>query len=170
MAESTNPTSTNGWLSSPVLKKLWSLAAIGKPRLIAILLLVALMALRVWDPGPLETVRLKTFDFYQQLKPRPIPADSKVVIVDLDEKSLKEVGQWPWPRTTIAKLVRNTMQMGAAVIAFDIVFAEPDRLNLANIAETAVGLDKETREKLRKPRSNDAVLASIIKRSRATTI
>jgi adenylate cyclase len=137
-------------------------------RILGIVLLVGLVFVKHWDPYPVEFLRLKVFDYYQQTKPREVPPPAKkpVTIIDIDEQSLTEIGQWPWPRTTIAKLVRNTMQMGAAVIAFDIVFAEPDRLNLANIAETAVGLDKETREKLRKTRSNDAVLASIIKRSR----
>jgi adenylate cyclase len=137
-------------------------------RILGIILLVGLVFVKHWDPYPVEFLRLKVFDYYQQTKPRELPPAAKkpVTIIDIDEQSLTEIGQWPWPRTTIAKLVRNTMQMGAAVIAFDIVFAEPDRLNLANIAETAVGLDKATREKLRKTRSNDAVLASIIKRSR----
>ena len=167
MAESTNPTSTNGWLSSPVLKKLWSLAAIGKPRLIAILLLVALMALRVWDPGPLETVRLKTFDFYQQLKPRPIPADSKVVIVDLDEKSLKEVGQWPWPRSTIRDLTLKLFQLGVRVVGFDIMFPEADRMSGSLVAKSLPGLDPQLKRQLSAMTSNDQLLGSIIKQASA---
>ncbi len=50
-----------------------------------------------------------------------------VVIVDIDEKSLKQLGQWPWPRDTVAKLVSNLQAGGAKVIGLDIVFAEPDR-------------------------------------------
>jgi adenylate cyclase len=50
-----------------------------------------------------------------------------VVVVDLDEKSLKRMGQWPWPRDVVAQLVRNIQAAGATVIGFDIVFAEEDR-------------------------------------------
>ena len=52
---------------------------------------------------------------------------NSVVIVDIDEKSLKELGQWPWPRDTVAQLVKNLQAHNAKVIGFDIVFAEPDR-------------------------------------------
>ncbi|MDH3360549.1 MAG: CHASE2 domain-containing protein, partial [Desulfobulbaceae bacterium] len=50
-----------------------------------------------------------------------------VVIIDINEKSLKELGQWPWPRNDVAKLVSNLQAGGAKVVGFDIVFAEPDR-------------------------------------------
>ena len=72
-----------------------------------VVLLVALVALRVWDPPPIEEMRLRSFDFYQVLKPR----DAKlrpVVIVDIDEASLQGIGQWPWPRTLVADLVTQT--------------------------------------------------------------
>ena len=57
----------------------------------------------------------------------PEPAGGRVVIVDLDERSLREVGQWPWPRDTVAALLANVGAGGAAAIGLDIVFAEPDR-------------------------------------------
>ncbi|MEL0083490.1 MAG: adenylate/guanylate cyclase domain-containing protein, partial [Gammaproteobacteria bacterium] len=53
-------------------------------------------------------------------------ADSRVVILDIDEKSLAEEGRFPWPRQKMARLVENLGDAGAAVIAFDIVFAEPE--------------------------------------------
>ncbi|MDA8164002.1 MAG: adenylate/guanylate cyclase domain-containing protein [Desulfobacteraceae bacterium] len=57
----------------------------------------------------------------------PEATTGQVVIVDLDEKSLKKVGQWPWPRNVVARLVRNIQAAGAKVVGFDIVFAEEDR-------------------------------------------
>jgi len=74
--------------------------------LVGLVILVSLWGLRQWNPAPLETLQLKTFDFYQNLRPRenkktPIP----VAIIDLDEKSLAKFGQWPWPRTLLAELV-----------------------------------------------------------------
>ena len=143
-------------------------AAFSFERLIGYALLAGFLFLRWVDPYPIEFVRLKTFDWYQQLKPReiPAPAGKPVTIIDLDEDSLAEIGQWPWPRTIIAKLIGNLMQMGAGLVAFDVVFAEPDRMNPNNIPNIVSGLDEETAAKLRALPSNDEVLAEMVKRSR----
>jgi len=59
---------------------------------------------------------------------RPQTVDERVVIVDIDDKSLKEVGRWPWPREEVAKLTRNLFeQYGVAAVGFDVVFSEPDQ-------------------------------------------
>jgi adenylate cyclase len=140
----------------------------GFDRLIALALLGVLLVLRASDPYPLQLLRVKTFDFYQKTKPRiiPPPEQKLVTIVDLDEKSLAEIGQWPWPRTIIAQMVQNLMQMGAVLVAFDIVFAEPDRMSPGSVAGVLPGLDAETRAKLEGLPSNDQVFAEVIKRSR----
>ncbi len=142
--------------------------AFSTDRLVGLGLLAAFLALYVYDPYPVQFMRLKTFDFYQQLKPREIPPPEKkpVTIIDLDEDSLAEIGQWPWPRNVLARLVQNLMQMGAVLVAFDIVFAEPDRMNPSDIAESLAGLDEETKEKLRKLPGNDAMFAEVIRKSR----
>ena len=143
-------------------------SAFSLERMIGIALLAGFIALRILDPYPIEFLRLKTFDWYQQLKPREIPPlqGKPVTIIDLDEESLEEIGQWPWPRTTIAKMTTNLMQMGAALVAFDIVFAEPDRMNPNKIPDTVVGLDEATVAKLRALPSNDQVFADVVKKSR----
>ena len=76
----------------------------GLARSLALVLLLLLAVLRVVDPSPLHGLRVRTFDFFQTLHPREAK-QRPVVIVDIDEKSLKSVGQWPWPRTRIADLV-----------------------------------------------------------------
>ena len=53
--------------------------SIGKARWIALGLLTAFLFVRVWDPGPLQTVRVKTFDFFQQLQPREIMQDLSLI-------------------------------------------------------------------------------------------
>ncbi|MDH3474020.1 MAG: adenylate/guanylate cyclase domain-containing protein, partial [Rhodospirillales bacterium] len=104
--------------------------------------LLGAVALRAANPGSLELVNLKVFDLYQQLTPRvyqptlpgsgfPMP----VKVVDLDDESLRRHGQWPWPRTLIAELIRQLQEAGAAAIAFDIVFAEPDRTSPGRVIE-----------------------------------
>lgn len=55
------------------------------------------------------------------------PTRDAVVIVDIDEKSLQSLGQWPWPRDVVARLVEQIDKAGAKVVGFDVVFAEPDR-------------------------------------------
>jgi adenylate cyclase len=74
-----------------------------------------------------ELSSLAAFDVYQRISPREASPETPVVIVDIDEHSLKQVGQWPWPRTILAKLVDKLHQAGTAVIAFDVLFSEPDR-------------------------------------------
>ena len=56
----------------------------------------------------------------------PKTLDDRIVIVDIDEKSLSEVGRWPWSRNKVAKLVDNLFDQQAALVAFDVVFAEAD--------------------------------------------
>lgn len=62
-----------------------------------------------------------------------IPAGERVVIVDLDEHSLHQVGQWPWPRHLVAQMLANIGAGGAAAIGLDMVFAEPDRTSPATM-------------------------------------
>lgn len=133
-------------------------------RMVGLVMLIALMALSRLDPFPVEFLREKSFDIYQQLKPRPItkPADSLVTIIDIDERSLQEVGQWPWSRKTVAQLVVNLHNLGVAVTAFDIVFSEPDRLNPSKVVDGLVGIDEEVRQKILKLESNDAILGRIV--------
>jgi adenylate cyclase len=137
-------------------------------RLLGLAMLAGFLTLYLAEPYPVEFLRLKTFDYFQQLKPReiPPPQGKPVTIIDLDENSLTEIGQWPWPRDVIAKMVQNLMQMGAVQVAFDVTFPEPDRMNPAGIADNIKGLDEETKNKLRAIPSNDEIFAGVIKKSR----
>jgi adenylate cyclase len=137
----------------------------GYARLACLALLIGFAALRVLDPAPVEELRLRTFDGYQRLDPRKKIA-RPVTIVDIDDKSLEKLGQWPWPRTRIADLVTELTRLGAVVIAFDVVFSEPDRLNPDAMADTLRNIDEATRERLRMLPSNDQALADAIRASR----
>ncbi len=137
----------------------------GVGRVAGFALLGVFVFIRVLDPAPLEAFRFKVFDYYQWFKPRESPPQP-IAIVDIDEASLKEFGQWPWARTRVADLVTRIAQAGAVVIAFDIVFAEPDRLSPNRVANDFRGLDDETRAKLNALPNNDVVLASIMRQTR----
>jgi len=143
----------------------WFGLKFGYARLICLALLVGLAALRIADPAPIEELRVRTFDGFQRISPR-IKTARPVTIVDIDEKSLAKYGQWPWPRTRIADMVINLTQLGAVVIAFDVLFAEPDRLNPAAVADSMRYIDEVTRTRLRELPSNDQILADAIRRSR----
>jgi adenylate cyclase len=132
--------------------------SIGWARIGALGLVAGLLALRVLDPVPVQTVRNLTFDVYQQVKPRT-PGSFPVAILDIDDPSIAEVGQWPWPRNRIADLVTRATADGAVAIAFDIVFAEPDRLSPPQIARDNPDLPPDFREALAALPDNDAVLA-----------
>ena len=143
----------------------WFKRRFGFARLLCVALLIGLAALRIADPHPIEELRVRTFDTFQVIDPR-VKTARPVRIVNIDEKSLARFGQWPWPRTRVADLVTNLTKLGAVAIAFDIMFAEPDRLNPAATADTIRNLDEETRAKLRALPSNDDVLADAIRQSR----
>ena len=141
------------------LKRTFSLVRwFGVRRTLGFALLAAFLALRIWDPAPLENLKLRSFDFYQTLKPRDVTA-RPVVIVDIDEDSLGALGQWPWPRTTLADLVTRLQKLGAVAIGFDIILAEPDRMSPSLVAKSFSQLDEATRSKLEQLPSNDEVLA-----------
>lgn len=102
-----------------------------------LLILAAALYVRTTQPPWLEQLQFFVFDTMQRETPRDyLPdADIPVRIVDIDEDSLAALGQWPWSRIKIAQLIVNLRQAGAAVVAFDVVFAEPDRMSPPNAAE-----------------------------------
>ena len=138
---------------------------------VAFLVLLGALVVRAADPPALARFRNIAFDYYQRLKPR-VPADDMPVrIVDIDEAALAEYGQWPWPRTVLATLVQKLVEKGAAVIAFDIIFAEPDRSSIDRVLRT-LPPDEQTREMQRLAArfpDNDEVFAAAIRNAPVVT-
>lgn len=92
------------------------------------LLVLALLALSLFDSRVQRDRRNELFDFYQHLYPRERVNDG-VVVVAIDDASLQAMGQWPWPRSKLAELVQRIAAQRPAAIAIDALFAEPDRLS-----------------------------------------
>ena len=92
--------------------------------------LVAVLVFAAVGESTLDRLRNIVFDGYQRVLPRQ-EGGAPLAVVDIDEKSIARLGQWPWPRTTIARLVDRLGQAGAAAIAFDIAFPEADRTSPA---------------------------------------
>jgi adenylate cyclase len=67
------------------------------------------------------------FDQYQRWRPRARSAEGLVRIVDIDDESIRRLGQWPWPRAEMAKLVDALAGAKVALIGFDVLFSETDR-------------------------------------------
>ncbi len=85
----------------------------------------------------------KIYDIYLRNDKTSEMSDS-VVIVDIDEKSIAELGQWPWSRYINTILVENIVNAGSAVIAFDVLMAEKDRTSpsvIKNNLQNILGVD-----------------------------
>ncbi len=103
--------------------------------LVAALFLAGAVAVRVGDGFAVQALRLLGFDLYQRVLPaEPLP-DSPITVVDIDEESLKAVGQWPWSRTIVGDLTRKLAEAGAAAIVFDVLFSEPDQTSPEEIVK-----------------------------------
>jgi signal transduction histidine kinase len=134
----------------------------GRPWL-SIAALAAMIVIRIVDPSTMERLRLAYFDLQQSAWPRSLEG-RRVVIVDVDEASLIWVGQWPWPRSTVARLTSAIAAMRPAVIGFDVLFPEPDRLSPQQIVRTLPSIDPVSRLRLLSLPSNDALLADSFRR------
>jgi adenylate cyclase len=116
------------------------------------------------QPRALDDVRNFVFDSFQRAAPRPYDRETPVRVVGVDEESLRAFGQWPWPRTRLAELIDALRGAGAAVIAFDFVFAETDRISAESVLQGVADAKAraEIARALKGGRSNDAVFAQSI--------
>ena len=67
----------------------------------------------------------KALDLRIQLRP-PLPPSDTIVLVLIDDRSIREIGRWPWSRSVMAEMTRRLVAAGARTIAFDLLFAEPE--------------------------------------------
>ena len=134
--------------------------------LLALAGLLAACVLYLAEPLMLQSLRNSLFDQYQRWQPRPAPAQSVVRVVDIDEASLARLGQWPWPRDLLARLLEQLQQAGAAVVVFDVLFAEPDRSSPSSILDRA-DLPEEVAAALAKLPDHDQRFAEALARQPA---
>jgi adenylate cyclase len=140
-------------------------------RLAADLLLplaIAAVAIAVKALGfaPLESVTLGAFDLFQRAAPRPAP-EAPVLVVDIDEESLRKLGQWPWPRTVLADLTDKLADAGAAAIGYDLIFPEPDRTSPQRLLPTLFRgeMPADITRAIAELPDNDAVFAAALARA-----
>jgi adenylate cyclase len=94
-------------------------------KLVGLGLIATLLGLHWVFSNQLQPLRERSFDVYQQLSPREQPA-SPVILVRIDDNSLRTHGRWPWPRSVLADLINAVGQHQAAVIGVDLLMPEPD--------------------------------------------
>lgn len=126
----------------------------------------AFVILAAFSPfSPVDRLNAMVFDGYQAVKPR-VPAGSPVTVIDIDDASIGQLGQWPWPRTTLARIIANMTDMGAASIGLDMLLAEPDRTSPVLALQD---LRRQGFQVIEPPQGavldNDAYLADVLARS-----
>ena len=104
-------------------------------------LLIFFVTLKVMNPQIIQKISFINYDFYQKVFNRG--KVTTVTIVDIDEKSIAKIGQFPWRRDVYSKILSNLNQYNPSVIAFDIVFSEEDKQNPKDLL---IQLQKETNE------------------------
>ena len=130
------------------------------PSWLLLVLLALLVGLRLADWRPFALARNNLFDLYQTAAPVP-PSSDKVVVVDIDEASLTALGQWPWSRAVVAALTRRLTEAGA-IVGFDIVFPEPDRLSPDKLAQAFAYIDPALARALAAAPNTDRLFAQAI--------
>ena len=87
---------------------------------------IILISLKVYNPTPLQTLQLKTYDYYQTFGAR---YDSQsLVLLDISDLAIESKGQWPWKRDHIGRIVVNAYKNGAALVVLQLAFPQKDRL------------------------------------------
>jgi adenylate cyclase len=117
--------------------------------------------------GRVDPVSAALFDAWQRLAPRQYDPATPVRVVAIDGESLRRFGQWPWPRSYFVELIDRLEALGAAAIAFDVLFAEPDRASPERAA-AAARLFVTGRAPPEGPTENDRVFARRLERSAVT--
>ena len=113
------------------------------------------------DSSPFKTYRLDLFDSYQTYMPRE-QISAPVIIIGIDETSLKLYGQWPWPRTRLAELLDRLMSYNPAAIGVDIIMPEPDRSSPSHMADSLPQISPALRRSLKSLPDNDHFLAATL--------
>ena len=125
---------------------------------VGVALSVAFAALTYLQPAWADRLQSAWFDAYQTLAPRQVSV-LPVTVVEIDQKSLAAVGQWPWPRTQLARLVNTVNRAEAAAIGLNILMPEADALSPERLLSESTVQDRSVVAALRGLLSNDAVLA-----------
>jgi adenylate cyclase len=135
---------------------------LNKSLVIFALLFFVILLIRLANLDYVQSITNLSLDSYQKIFKYEL-AETPVIIVDVDEKSLGKIGQFPWNRKIFGDLVKTLKESGASVISFDIFFSEEDKQNPNQILK-AYNLNRESNlasEILKLPNNDDYFLNQI---------
>jgi len=159
-----------GFLKHPSLASLsQAYLSIGRhtqTRLVGFVLLGLFLFLQSLELSAANQLRFFVYDLYQKIAPREAN-HRPALIVDIDEASLEAHGQWPWPRTEIAKLIDKIAAQKPAAIGLDMFFSEPDRSSPDRILKTYPNIPEALAKTLEALPSNDKILAQSLRQNKA---
>jgi len=127
------------------------------------MVLALLVIVRALDPTMVQSLRLRGFDFLEELAPRKYQR-LPIEIVAIDDKSLAQYGQWPWSRARVAQLVDKIAAGKPSVLGVDIIFAEPDRLSPGRLADSDPEIPADLAGELSRLPSHESVLADALRK------
>jgi adenylate cyclase len=138
--------------------------SLATPRIWAVGLgLLAMLAVLVGaEPRWNSRLQSSWFDAYQVFEPRKV-VSTPAMVVEIDEKSLAQLGQWPWPRTILAELVRDIEKYQPLAIGIDIQMSEADRMSPQQLFKRSAELDPVLAARVAALPSNDTELAAAIR-------
>ena len=129
--------------------------------LVGIALSLAFAALIRLQPAGIDRLQSAWFDAYQTFSPRQVSV-LPVTVVEIDQKSLAALGQWPWPRTRLAQLVGSLKRAEASAIGLNVVMPEADALSPERLLSESTVQPQSVVAALRGLLSHDAVLAAAL--------
>ena len=109
----------------------------------SILLLLLLIFFKIQDSVFVKKIENISYDLHQSLFLEETDFN-EVLIIDIDEKSISELGQFPWRRDIWGKLISKLQNLGVSVITFDVFFSEEDKQNPKNILKEYSLIDSDS--------------------------
>ena len=135
-------------------------------KLALVLLVAVILHQAIYLSGVVSLVDFKIFDVMSNLQSNSLTSQSEsIVVVEIDEKSLQDFGQWPWPRIILAKILQEILVQKPAAVGIDIFFPEPDRtspIQLKNFYKTVLDIDVQMGGFPDRLEDHDLVLASVL--------
>ena len=123
-----------------------------------------LVLIRAIDPGVVQSLRLRGFDFLEQTCAAQVSAAAGRRSSRSTSKSLAQYGQWPWSRARVAQLVDKIAAGKPSVLGVDIIFAEPDRLSPGRLVDSDPEIPADVAGELAQLPSHESVLADALRK------
>ena len=133
------------------------------PTTVTIIFLLLATSYRINDPPFIQQLRLRSFDNYVRAWPHEGITSRPIAVLDIDERSLTDLGQWPWPRTVVGDLLKSLRSYEVAVLAMDVVFSEEDRTSPKNLVRHVLyDIDPITRDRLVRLPDNELAMTRVM--------